>query len=183
MVARRQLLDAAGGEAGEVVRGALERGERGPRGLVRERDGDLGAAGERLEEAPLRAGEILEAVGEDGAAVPGGEIAREPVGGERGARAARSARPELVELGAVGRVQERERAVELLRVDEAVLELGDRLGERVGEAGVRAEAPRPFSEAPATTRRTSRRRCASVATGARVGVRRGRGRGRGRRTS
>ena len=37
-------------------------------------------AGERLEQRPLRAGQILEAVGEDRLAVPGVEVGLQPLG-------------------------------------------------------------------------------------------------------
>ena len=83
--AGRQLLDAAGRERREIVGRARERRERGAAGLVGQRDVDLGAAGERLEQRPLRGGQILEAVGEDRLAVPGVEIAAEPLARARGA--------------------------------------------------------------------------------------------------
>ena len=94
-----------------------------------------GAAGaQSLEQAPLRAGEILEAVGEDGAPVPGVELA-----GDALDRAAPQEAPipeaERVELLAVGGVQPRHVAVELLRIEQPGVELGERGTEGLGEAG------------------------------------------------
>ena len=71
----RKLLDAPGSLLGQRRSRPLERGEREPPGLVRERDGDVGAAREPLDERPLRRGEILESVRVDGTAVPRVEIA------------------------------------------------------------------------------------------------------------
>ena len=62
---------AAAGQGGEIFLRPPERREGGPAGLVRHRDGQLGAGRERLEEAPLRPGQVLEAVREDRTAVPG----------------------------------------------------------------------------------------------------------------
>ena len=75
-VARRQLLDPARRQRRQVGGGALERREREPAGLVLQRHRDVRAAGERLEQAPLRPAQILEAVGVDRPAVPGGELVR-----------------------------------------------------------------------------------------------------------
>ena len=65
LVARRQLLDGAGSEAGEILGRAPQRREHRPSRLVGKRNGDLGARGQRLEQRPLSAGQILEAVRED----------------------------------------------------------------------------------------------------------------------
>ena len=73
-VARRELLDGAGGEAGEILGRPPQRGEDRPSRLVRERDRDLGPRGQRLEQRPLRTGQVLEAVGEDRLDVPGVEV-------------------------------------------------------------------------------------------------------------
>src|SRR5918994_2671271 len=78
---RRELLDPAVGEPREVSGRPLERGEDGPAGLVRQRDGDVSATGERLEQRPLRSCQVLEAVREDGRAVPGREVAGDELGG------------------------------------------------------------------------------------------------------
>ena len=72
--ARRKLLDPAVGQPGEVVRGARERREGIAARLVRQRDGHVGARGERLEQRPLGAGQVLEAVREDGPRLPGAEV-------------------------------------------------------------------------------------------------------------
>ena len=74
-VARAVPLDAAAGERGEVLGDAAERRERGPAGLVGQRDGHLGAARERGEQPPLGRGQVLEAVGEHRPPVPGVEVA------------------------------------------------------------------------------------------------------------
>ena len=77
--ARRQLLGRVG-QRGQVLGGARERGEGIPAGLVRERDRHLGAACEGLEQRPLGAGQVLEAVREDRPAVPGTELSGDPLG-------------------------------------------------------------------------------------------------------
>ena len=132
--ARLELARAPVRERGEILGRALERRERGAAGLVRQRDVDLRAAGERLEQRPLRGGEVLEAVGEDGLAVPGVELALDAL-----ARAAAQqvAVPEAdaVELAAVGRVQLGDVAVEVGGIEQARLQLGDGGDERVGEPG------------------------------------------------
>ena len=76
-----ELLDAPRGLLGQRLRRPLERGEREAPGLVRERDGDVGAGREPFDERPLRRGEILESVGVHGTAVPRVEIAGHAVGG------------------------------------------------------------------------------------------------------
>ena len=133
-VARRELLEPPAGEAGEVGGRALERREDHPARLVLERHRDVHPAGERLEQPPLRRAQVLEPVRVDRPAVPGGEVAGEPVGCIRGgagrgprARAGRARRGSGIELGEI--------AVELVRVEQAGLELGDRRAERVGETG------------------------------------------------
>ena len=77
LVARRQLLDGAGSEAGEILGRAPQRCEHRPSRLVGKRNGDLGARGQRLEQGPLSAGQILEAVREDRLAAPGVEVGTE----------------------------------------------------------------------------------------------------------
>ena len=73
-------------------------------GSYGKRDGDVGAAGERFEERPLRAGQVLEAVGEDGPVRPGVELAGDEVGGVSPAQVP-VPEPELLELGAIRRVE------------------------------------------------------------------------------
>jgi hypothetical protein len=72
--ARRQLVDPAVGEGAEVLDRPLQRGEGGAAGLVRERHGYLGPARQGVQEAPFRAGQVLESVREDRAAVPRAEV-------------------------------------------------------------------------------------------------------------
>ena len=146
----RQLLEPPVGEPRQIGGRTLERGEHGPPRLVLERDRDVDPAGERLEQPPLRRAQILEPVCVDRPAVPGGEIAGEPVGG---VAAAQVSVPELepVELGAVAAIELGEIAVELVGIEEAGLELGDRGAERVGE-------PREAGRAPELVRASRRRR-------------------------
>src|SRR4029077_11969233 len=56
----------------------LERREGEPPGLVLQRHGDIRPPRERLEQAPLGAAQVLEAVGVDRTTVPGRELARDP---------------------------------------------------------------------------------------------------------
>jgi len=76
-----KLLDVAGGQAGEILGRPPERGEYRPSRLVRQRDCDLGPRGQRLEQRPLRAGEVLEPVGEDRLAVPRFEVGPQSLDG------------------------------------------------------------------------------------------------------
>src|SRR5581483_3739082 len=107
---------------------------RHPPGLVGERDVDVGAPRERLEQAPLHRSQVLEAVREDGLAVPGVELAAQALDRPPAERVP-VAEAEPVELGAVGRVEGGEVAVEVARLDEARLELAEGGQERVDEAG------------------------------------------------
>ena len=77
--ARRQLDDPVARRAPQVGGRACERGVDGAARLVRQGDVDVGACRERLEEAPLGAGEVLEAVREHRAAAPRPELARQPL--------------------------------------------------------------------------------------------------------
>ena len=129
-----ELGRPAVGERSEVLRGAPERRERDASRLVGQRDVDLGAAGERLEQRPLRRCQVLEAVGEHGLAVPGVEIAQEPLGGATPEHVA-VPEAEAVELGPVGAVEGGEVAVEIGRVEQARLELAERRQQRVDEPG------------------------------------------------
>ena len=79
--ARRELLDAGCGERCQVLGGAGERRERDAAGLVGQRDLDVGAAGERVQERPLGTGQVFEPVGEDRLAVPRVELRLEAFGG------------------------------------------------------------------------------------------------------
>ena len=124
-VARRQLLDAPRGETLKVFCRSPQRREGGTPGLVRQRDAHLGASGERLEERPFGSREVLEAVREDGlrrARRRGRTAAARP----RAAEEVAVPEAEAVELRAVGRIEAREVAGQLVRVEEARLELSER---------------------------------------------------------
>ena len=105
---------------------------------------DVGSSGERLEQRPFRRGQVLEPVGERRLAVPGREVAAEPLAG---ASAEQVAIPEAeaVELVPVGGKERAELAVEVGRVEEPSLEVGERTEQRVREAG----EPRRGLELPA----------------------------------
>jgi hypothetical protein len=79
----RQLLDRAVSETGEILGRPPKRREGGTARLVGERHRDFGPRGQRLEQRPLRSGEVLEAVGEHRLAVPGVEIRAKPFYGAR----------------------------------------------------------------------------------------------------
>ena len=133
-VARRQLLDPSRSESGEILGRSAQRGERRPGRLVGERDRYLRARSKRLEERPLRAGEILEAVGEDRLAVPRVEVGLQAL--DRVAAEQAAVPPlEPVELGAVAGVEPAELTLDRLRSEQPRLELLERLLERVDEAG------------------------------------------------
>ncbi len=140
--ARRQLLDAPVGERAQIVHRRPQRLERGPPRLVRHRDGDLGAPGERAQQLPLGAGEVLEAVREDGLVVPRVEVGRKPLDGAAAKQVAVPA-AEPVELGAVRAVEPREVAVQCVGLEQPRLELGEGRGQGVGEAGEAGRAPEP----------------------------------------
>ena len=129
-------------EASEIGGRALERGERGPSGLVRQRDVHLGATCERLEQAPLGTGQVFEPVGVHRLAVPGLEIAREPLDrpppDEPSIPAA-----EPVELGAVGGCKAPQIAAQRVRLEQVPVELVERRRERVREAGEPCGASEP----------------------------------------
>ena len=136
---RRQFLDPSVGERGQVVDRPAQRRERGAPRLVGDRDRHVRTSGERLHERPLRAGQILEAVREHRLALPGIEVGREPLA-RRAAQQVAVPELEPVELGAIGRVERGEIAVEVGRIEQPGLELADAREQRLGEA---AEAGRP----------------------------------------
>ncbi len=158
-VARRKLLARAGREPREILGRALKRTERRAPGLVRERNGDVGARGERLEQRPLRAGQILEAVREDRRAAPRVEVGAEPFDGGAAAHAAVRA-AELLQLGAVRAPERAELAGNLLRLEQPRLELVERLQERLGEAPARRRLAEAAELRVAMTRRTRSERSA-----------------------
>ncbi len=114
---RAELLDAPVREGREIVHRAAERRERGPAGFVRDRHRHLGAAGERLQQPPLRAGQILEAVCEDGFAAPGIEVVGDALGSVTAKQVA-VPQIEAVELAPIRGVERGQLALEVVRVDE-----------------------------------------------------------------
>ncbi len=120
-----ELLDAPRGLLGQRCSRPLERGEREASGLVRERDGDVGAGREPLDERPLRRGEILESVRVDGTSVPRGEVAGHAVGRVAPLAIAVPA-PEAFQLRAVRTEQVGELCIEVFRLDKPRLELRER---------------------------------------------------------
>src|SRR5207248_3060176 len=72
--ARGKLVDASAREPREVLCRPPKRCERRTPRHVRKRHGDLGPPGERLEQRPLGARQVLESVREDGLAVPRVEV-------------------------------------------------------------------------------------------------------------
>ena len=122
---RRQLLDATVGQAAQIVHRPAERRERRAVRLVGHRHGHLAAAGECLQERPLRAGQVLEAVREDRLAAPGLELSGDTF---RRMPAQKIAVPhaEPVELPSICGIQRRELALEVVRVEQAGLELTHR---------------------------------------------------------
>ena len=99
--ARSELDDVAARERAEVGDRPRERGERRPARLVRQRDVHLTARRERLDQAPLRSRQVLEAVREDRGAVPRPELARQALDGPPANHAA-IADGKALELGPVG---------------------------------------------------------------------------------
>jgi hypothetical protein len=139
---RRQLLDPARCEGREILLCPLQRGEGGARRLVGEGDGDVRAAGQRLQQPPLRPRQVLEAVGEDRAPVPGLELGLEPLD-RVAAEQVGVPEAERIELGPVGGVQPREVAVQVVGVEQPRLELDERRSERVGEPAEARGAAEP----------------------------------------
>ncbi len=139
---RRQLLDPRPRELRQVGRRALERSEGGAARLVGKRDRHVGPAGERLEQRPLRAGQVLEAVSEDGPPLPGRQLAANPFGG-RAALEVAVPEAQPVELGPVLAVEPGEISLELGRLDEPRLELAQCRRQRFGETGETRRASPP----------------------------------------
>src|SRR4029077_18044251 len=102
----------------------------------------LAASGERLQEGPLCSGQILEAVGEDGLAAPGIELAGNPVGGVPPKQVA-VPEVEPIELGAVPGVEPGELAFEIIRIEQSRLELAHRREQGVCEAAEASRAAEP----------------------------------------
>ena len=138
--ARRELDDVAAGERAEVGDRPRERGERGPARLVRQRHMHLTPRRERLDQAPFRSRQVLEAVGEDRGAVPRAELARQALDGPPANHAA-IADGKPLELGPVGARQLGQARTEILGIEQAGLDLGERAGEGVGETGKARRRP------------------------------------------
>src|SRR5205814_4864190 len=110
------------GQRREIFGCGPEGRERNAPRLVRKRDVNVRAAGERLEERPLRGGQVLESVGEDGLTVPGVEIALQAIGCAAASRVPIRESGTL-ELASVCAVELCEPAAELLGIDEPGFEL------------------------------------------------------------
>ncbi len=130
----RELLDALPGERGQLLGGGSQRSEGRAARLVRKGHGHVGAAGERLDEAPLGLGQVLEAVGEDGLPLPRLEVTLELVDGV-GAKEIAVPEATPVELLAIGGVQAAEVALDVSGLDERGAELAHRVAQRLDEAG------------------------------------------------
>ena len=94
----------------------------------------LPAPRERLDQAPFRTREILEAVGEHRRPVPGSEIRREPVDGAAADHAA-VVDSQPLQLGRIRPGERRKVATEILGIEKVGLDLGQRTAERIGEPG------------------------------------------------
>ena len=158
---RRQLLDATVGQAAQIVHRPLERRERRAVRLVGHRHGHLAAAGECLQERPLRARQVLEAVREDRLAAPGLELSGDAFAAS-GAKIAVPCRADLAP--SICGIQPRAR-LEVVRVSKPESSSPTVASSESAKPPKRAERPRPLSDWPASARRTMRARCASVATG------------------
>ena len=137
---RRQDFDPPVRERAQVVDGRPKRLERRAPGLERHRDGHVRPPGERAQELPLGAGQILEAVCEDGLAAPRLEFGLKAVDCVPAQSVAVPA-AEPVELGPVSREEPGEVALDRRRLEQARLELRERGRERVGEPGEPRRAP------------------------------------------
>ena len=129
----RELDHGLAGERGEIVDRPAERRVDGAAGLVGDRHVHLRARGERLEQAPLDAGEVLEAIREDRAVSPGPEIARQPL---HGAAPKHAAVPSVdaVQLRAIRRRERGERLVEVTWLEQRAVQLCQRAPDGVREA-------------------------------------------------
>ena len=121
-IARRQLLDGAGRQTGEIFGRPPKRGERRPAGLIGQGDRHRGTCRERFEKRPFRAGQILEAVREDRLAAPRVEIGAQSLD-RVGAKDAAIPAAEPVELRAVRGIDGAELTVNRIRLEQPDLEL------------------------------------------------------------
>ena len=141
-VARRELLGAPPGKRGEVLRDGPKRREGDASRLVGQRDVNVRASREGLEQRPLRSRQILEPVRKHRLPVPRVQIAREPLG-RRAAQHVPVRKLESRELRSIRRVQLSETAVELIGVDQPRFELAERPEQGVGKARVPRRAAEP----------------------------------------
>ena len=144
---RRKLVDPPVRERGEILHRAAKRCERSAPRFVGHRHGHLAASGERLQERPLGSGQILEAVREDGLAAPGVELAGNPVGGVPPKQVA-VPEVEPIELGAIRGVEPGELAFEIVRIEQARLELAHRREQCVCEAAEASRAAEAVERLP-----------------------------------
>ena len=140
--AGRKLFDLPARERGEILLRAAQRRERGAAGLVRKRNRHLCAPGQRLEQPPLRAGQILESVGEDRSAIPRIELRPKPLDRTASKQVA-VPQAEPIELLSIGGVQQPKVSLQLFGLEQAGLELRERGEQSVGEA----RKPRRTAEA------------------------------------
>ncbi len=122
------------------ARGAGERGEGRPSRLVGQRDVHLSPCGERLDQPPLRSGQILEAVGEDRGPAPRAQLRSQPLDGGT-AHDAAIVRPEPSQLRAVGQRQSGQIGAEIGGLEQPRLDLRQRARERIGEPGEAGRRP------------------------------------------
>ena len=129
----QKLLDGPEREAGEILDRPFERRECGSPRLVGDGHGDVGPRRQRLEERPLRARQILEAVGEDRRARPRLQVVLQSFD-RAPPQAVAISEPEPRELRAIRVKEPAEVSVEPIHVHQAGLELADGREQRVGEA-------------------------------------------------
>jgi hypothetical protein len=142
-----KLLDLPARERSKILLRAAERREGGATRFVRKGDGHLGTPRERLEQAPLRAGQILESVGEDRPAVPCIELRPKPLDRTASKQVA-IPQAEPIELRPIGAVQETKISLQLFGLEQARFELRERSQKRVGKAGKPGGAAKPVQRCP-----------------------------------
>ncbi len=140
--ARRQFLDPAVREPCEVLDRPLDGRERRSARLIGNRDRHVGAAGERLQQPPLGAGQVLEAVRVDGATLPGGEVAADPLSRARPQQVA-VPEPRPIELRPVGREEPPQVSVDLPGLEQPGLELSERRQQHGSESGPLRRSAKP----------------------------------------
>ena len=124
-IGSRELQDRSLSENSKILDGPLERRESSAAGLVGNRHRHIGSSRERLEERPLRCGQILEAIGKYWLDAPRVEIAPETIDGcapENGA----VLETQPIELGAICASELRQVSFERVSVQKRRIELGER---------------------------------------------------------